>query len=76
MVFRTVFNGQSIVRRQIKAPTRTAIDRPLEHMKVETAPVAKEGTEVQQQGQGIKAPTEMDKQKLKEKLRAELFRGI
>ncbi len=76
MPFHNVFNGCKIVRRQIKAP-RTAVDRPLERMKVEAQPVAKEGTEpVSQAGSGIKAPTEAEKKAQKDKLRAELFRGL
>lgn len=68
----TVYNGQGIVRRQIAAPMRTAVDRPLERIK---AIQAKEGTEVQQ-GQGVRAPTEAEKLAEKKRLRAELFRGI
>ena len=78
MPFKLVFNGTRMVRRQIKAPIRTAIDRPLERIKAAApseAPI-KEGTEAPQQGQGVKAPTEAEKLAAKKKLRAELFRGI
>ncbi len=76
MTWRNVFNGRTMVRRQIKTP-RTAVDRPLERMKVEAQPVAKEGTEpVSQAGTGIKAPTDAEKKAQKDKLRAELFRGL
>ena len=62
-----------MVRRQIKTP-RTAVDRPLERMKLQAAPVAKEGTEpVSQAGSGIKAPTEEEKQARKKALRSYLF---
>ena len=75
MPFRTVYNGCKMVRRQIATP-RTAVDRPLERIKVEAQPVAKEGTESSQAGAGIKAPTEAEKKAQKDKLRAELFRAL
>ncbi len=77
MPFKTIFNGRTMVRRQIKTP-RIAVDRPLERMKVEAQPVAKEGTEpASQAGAGIKTlPTDAEKKAQKDKLRAELFRGL
>ena len=76
MTWRNVYNGCKVVRRQTKTP-RTAVDRPLERVKIETQPVAKEGTEpVSQAGAGIKAPTEAEKKAAKDKIRAELFRAL
>lgn len=77
MPFRTVFNGQGMVRRQVK-PIRTAVDRPLERIKASLlSEVEKEGVKQSlQQGTGVRAPTEADKLAEKKKLRAELFRGI
>jgi len=71
MTWKNVFNGCKMVRRQVRTP-RTAVDRPLERIKIEAA-VAKEGTEPSQAGSGIKPPTEEEKKARKEKLRAALF---
>ncbi len=69
MTFRTVFNGRCMVRRQILKK---------KGIKEQPAPAIKEGAESTQAGSGVKQSpeTEASKQALREKLRAELFRGI
>ena len=67
--WKTVFNGQSMVRRQIKTPAHRTLDRPLEKA-MQNMKIAPE------QGEGIRPPTDADKLIQKKKLRAELFKSI
>ena len=66
--WKTVFNGQTMVRRQIKAikaPVNRPLEKAMQNMKI--AP---------EQGEGIRPPTDADKLIQKKKLRAELFKSI
>ena len=70
--WKTVFNGQTMVRRQIKAiktPVHRTFDSPLEKS-MQNMKIAPE------HGEGIRPPTDADKLIAKKKLRAELFKSI
>ena len=63
--WKTVFNGQSMVRRQIKTPVHRPLEKAMQNMKIAL-----------EQGEGIRPPTDADKLIAKKKLRAELFKSI
>ena len=67
MPFRTVFNGRTMVRREIKKVIKGA----------PKATVSVQESEHTHGGSGIpKPPTDADKKALKAKLQAELFRSL